>query len=164
FRATLLLVGVYTLIDGIMMAFLVSSMPSLEQDIREGTLDNILLKPINPQLYYFFHSIDFTQFLNALLGLAVIIYASRGYSFSLAQIGLFVISCLAGGTLYYSLWFLWTISAFWFPTNFGRSDLFLSMVQIGRYPASIFRGAGSILFNFLLPFGMVATPASVVLL
>ncbi|BDR60355.1 ABC transporter permease [Lactobacillus xylocopicola] len=164
FNETLLLVGVYTLIDGIMMAFLVSSMPSLEQDIREGTLDNILLKPINPQLYYFCHAIDFTQFLNALLGLAVIVYATWGYQFRLTQILLFIISCLAGSILYYSLWFLWTITTFWFPTNFGRSDLFLSLIQLSRYPSSIYRGAGSILFNFLLPFGMVATPATVVLL
>ncbi len=164
FNETILLVGVYTLIDGLMMACLVSSMPSLEHDIREGTLDTILLKPINSQLYYLLHSVDFTQLLNSILGLIVIIYAVRNLYFSLFQIVCFIISCLFGCVLYYSLWFLWTISTFWFPTNFGRSDLFLSMIQISRYPSSIYKGVGQILFNFILPFGMIAAPAAIVLL
>lgn len=164
FNETILLVGVYTLIDGLMMSCLVSSMPSLEHDIREGTLDTILLKPIIPQLYYLLHSIDFTQLLNSILGLVVIIYAARNLYFNLLQIVCFIISCLFGCCLYYSLWFLWTISTFWFPTNFGRSDLFLSMIQIGRYPSSIYKGVGQILFNFIVPFGMIATPATMILL
>lgn len=164
FKECLLLIGIYTLIDSIMMAFLVKSMPRLENDIREGTLDTILLKPINPQLFYFFGSIDFTQFLNGFLGLAIIFYASRGFGCTATQIFLASLASILGGTIYYSLWFLWTISTFWFPTNFGRTDLFLSMIQISRYPSSIYKGTGSLLFNFLIPLGMVASPAALILI
>lgn len=164
FQACLLLVGVYTMLDGFLMAFLVKSMPLLERDIREGTLDSILLKPINTKLFYFFRSIEFTQFINAILGLAVIIYACQGAAIKPVQVLLFICSCALGCILYYSLWYLWTISAFWFPTNFGRTDLFLSMIQMSRYPATIFRGLGNLMFNVILPFGLVACPATVILL
>lgn len=164
FNECLLLVGVYTMLDGFLMAFLVRSMPMLETDIREGTLDSILLKPINTKIFYFFRSIEFTQFINSLLGLAVVIFACRSYAIGLLQVLCFIISCVLGSILYYSLWYLWTISAFWFPTNFGRTDLFLSMIQMSRYPATIYRGFGSAIFNFILPFGLVACPATIVLL
>lgn len=164
YEECLLLVGVYTMIDGLMMAFLVKSMPMLEKGIREGTLDTVLLKPINPHLFYFFRSIEFTQFINSALGFVIILYACHGSSFSWLQILAFVCSCFLGCILYYSLWYLWTISAFWFPTNFGRNDLFLSMIQMSRYPAVIYHGIGNIIFNFLLPFGLIACPATILLL
>ncbi|MEB3365173.1 ABC-2 family transporter protein [Lactobacillus sp. R2/2] len=44
YKECLLLVGVYTMLDGFLMAFLVKSMPKMENDIREGTLDSVLLK------------------------------------------------------------------------------------------------------------------------
>lgn len=164
FNECLLLVGIYTFIDGFMMGFLIRSMPKLEYDIREGSLDSILVKPLNSQLYYFFRSIDFTQFLNSLLGVGVIIYALTLVKFNWLQLVLALISCILGGIIYYSLWFIWVISAFWFPTNFGRTDLFLSMITIGRYPSVIYKGVGYFIFNFLLPFGLIATPATVVLI
>lgn len=164
FNECLLLVGVYTMLDGFLMAFLVKSMPLLEKDIREGTLDSVLLKPINTKLFYFFRSIEFTQFINAALGLIIVVIACQGKAITWQQLALFVFSCLFGCILYYSLWYLWTISAFWFPTNFGRTDLFLSMIQMSRYPATIYRGIGNLVFNFLLPFGLIACPATIVLL
>lgn len=164
FNECLLLVGVYTMLDGFLMAFLVKSMPLLEKDIREGTLDSVLLKPINTKLFYFFRSIEFTQFINAILGLIIVVIACQGKAISCEQLVLFIFSCLFGCILYYSLWYLWTISAFWFPTNFGRTDLFLSMIQMSRYPAVIYRGIGNLIFNFLLPFGLIACPATIVLL
>lgn len=164
FKECLLLVGVYTMLDGFLMAFLVKSMPKMEADIREGRLDSVLLKPINTKLFYFFSSIEFTQLINSVLGLVVIIYACQGIKISHIQLVCFLFSCVLGCILYYSLWYLWTISAFWFPTNFGRNDLFLSMIQMSRYPASIYRGLGNIIFNFILPFGLVACPATIILL
>ena len=164
YKECLLLVGVYTMLDGFLMAFLVKSMPKMEKDIREGTLDSILLKPINAKVYYFFSAIEFTQLINSVLGLFVIIYACQGISVNIGQVLFFLLSCVFGCILYYSLWYLWTISAFWFPTNFGRNDLFLSMIQMSRYPASIYRGLGNIIFNFILPFGLIACPATIILL
>ncbi|WP_261982350.1 ABC transporter permease [Lactobacillus helsingborgensis] len=35
---------------------------------------------------------------------------------------------------------------------------------MSRYPASIYRGVGNIIFNFILPFGLVACPATIILL
>lgn len=164
FNECLLLVGIYTFIDGIMMSFLIRSMPKLEYDIREGELDSVLIKPMNAQLYYFFRSIDFTQLLNSLLGVAVIVYALISIKFTGINLFLSFLSWLLGCSIYYSIWFIWTISAFWFPTNFGRTDLFLSMITIGRYPAPIYKGVGYFIFNFLMPFGLIATPSAMVLI
>ena len=164
FNECLLLVGIYTFIDGVMMSFLIRSMPKLEYDIREGGLDSVLVKPMPAQLYYFLRSIDFTQLLNSLLGIGIIIYALTFIKFTGIHLIFSFVSCILGGVIYYSIWFIWTISAFWFPTNFGRTDLFLSMITISRYPSTIYTGMGAFIFNFLLPFGLVATPAAVVLL
>lgn len=164
FNECLLLVGIYTFIDGIMMSFLIRSMPKLEYDIREGGLDAVLVKPMSAQLYYFFRSIDFTQLLNSLLGIGIVIYALTTIKFTGIYLIFSFISCILGGAIYYSIWFIWTISAFWFPTNFGRTDLFLSMITIGRYPSTIYTGIGALAFNFLLPFGLIATPAALVLI
>lgn len=163
FNECLLLIGIYTFIDGIMMSFLIRSMPKLEYDIREGELDSILIKPMHAQLYYFLRSIDFTQLLNSLLGIIVIVYALISIKFTGESLFLSFLSCLLGCSVYYSIWFIWTISTFWFPTNFGRADLFLSMVTIGRYPSTIYKGVGFFIFNFLLPFGLIATPAAMII-
>ncbi|MEB3364319.1 ABC-2 family transporter protein [Lactobacillus sp. R2/2] len=126
FKECFLLVGVYTMLDGFLMAFLVKSMPKMEADIREGTLDSVLLKPINTKLFYFFSSIEFTQLINSVLGLSSnYLCVSRISKLVISPTSLFLyFPVYVGCILYYSLWYLWTISAFWFPTNFGRNDLF----------------------------------------
>lgn len=161
---TLLLVGIYTMVDGLMMTFLVQNLPTLEHDIREGQLDSILLKPIDTQLYYFFYAVDFTQLVNFIFGLTVTIYALIHLSINWLYLPIALLCMLAGCILYYAIWFLWTITVFWLPTNFGRSDLFLSMIQMGRYPNTIYRGFGKLLFLVILPVGMIATPTALALL
>ncbi|NRO49701.1 hypothetical protein IMAU30132_02084 [Lactobacillus helveticus] len=38
------------------------------------------------------------------------------------------------------------------------------MITIGRYPAPIYKGVGYFIFNFLMPFGLIATPSAMVLI
>ncbi|WP_261809490.1 ABC transporter permease [Levilactobacillus humaensis] len=157
---TLMLLGVYTTIDGLMMSLLVQNLPKLEHDIREGNLDMVLMKPIDAQLFYIFRSVDTTQLLNSLLGVLVVLYASTKSSISLINLLLFLVMIVGGCVLYYSIWFLWTITTFWFPSNFGRTDLFMSVIQVGRYPSSIYKGVGKVVFMAIIPLGLIATPSA----
>ena len=108
----LFLVGSYTIVDGVMMGLLIRSMGILESDILSGNLDQILLRPFDTQLFYIFRSFNLVQFVNTFFGLAIIFisYGNLNVHLNSLKILFYILSLMCGCIIYYSIWFLITIS------------------------------------------------------
>lgn len=156
------LLGCFQIVDAIVMMLMITNMGTLEHDIRHGLLDKCLVKPIDAQLYYLVESFNFIQFTNIIFGLLLLIYSFNSLnienSILLNSILLFI-GLLFGIVIYVCLWFLVVISAFWFPANFSRSELVLSMNASSKYPRIIFEGLYKTIFSTILPLLLIVSPA-----
>jgi len=161
----LTLIGIYTIIDGLMMGLLIRSMRALENDILSGALDQNLLKPIDTQILYLFKSVSLVQLVNVFFGLAIVVFSvvlQRKIP-TLTELLFTLVSIFMGCIIYYSIWFIVVISAFWFPSTVSRSELFLSVIGVGKYPATIFTGLIKVTLYFILPLVLIANPAMEIL-
>ena len=119
---------------------LIRSMGILESDILSGNLDQILLRPFDTQLFYIFRSFNLVQFVNTFFGLAIIFisYGNLNVHLNSLKILFYILSLMCGCIIYYSIWFLITISSFWFPTKFSKVDVFLNYIGINRLITMLF--------------------------
>jgi len=163
----LTLIGIYTIIDGLMMGLLIRSMRALENDILSGALDQNLLKPIDTQILYLFKSVSLVQLVNVFFGLAIVVFSvvlQRKIPTLTELLFTFtLVSIFMGCIIYYSIWFIVVISAFWFPSTVSRSELFLSVIGVGKYPSTIFTGLIKVILYFILPLVLIANPAMEIL-
>lgn len=166
FYQVLTLVGTFTIVDGIMMGLLIRGMPALEKDILNGTIDQYLLKPFDTQLFYLFRSVNLVQLVNGFFGVVVLIWglASQNRMVTVFEWILFLFSLFVGCVIYYTIWLLIVLTSFWSPSNVSRTELFLSIIGMGRYPSSIFKGVIKIFLTYVIPLTLIANPATRIIL
>ncbi|MDY7232023.1 ABC transporter permease [Hyalangium rubrum] len=166
FGEALLVVGWFTLLQGVLEGAITPSLNGVVEHIRKGTLDFVLLKPADAQFL-----VSTTRFLpwratNVLTGIGIFIYAfhllGRGPSIP----GLFAaLVLLATSTLLlYSLWILTVSAAFFVVRVDNLTYFFQSIFDAARWPAPIFKGALAFVFTFIIPLALMTTfPAEAML-
>ncbi|XXF81658.1 ABC-2 family transporter protein [Myxococcaceae bacterium GXIMD 01537] len=166
FSEALLVVGWFTLLQGVLEGAINPSLQGVVDHIRKGTLDFVLLKPADAQFL-----VSTAKFLpwrgvNVLAGLGLFGYAFHlmGRAPSLPGI---LGACLLLGTstlLLYSLWIL-TVSAAFFVVKVDNLTYFFSSIfDFARWPSSVFRGALAFFFTFVIPLALMTTfPAEAML-
>ncbi|MDA2068153.1 ABC transporter permease [Bacillus cereus] len=162
----IILLGTYVIIDSVMMGLMVNNMGELQDDIIEGNLDTYLTKPIDSQFYASFRRINFPQLTNIISGIFIVVYGylTSNIQFNLKNLALYILLLATGMIIYYSIWFIWTTSAFWWPSNEHRDSLFLNNIIIARFPIDIFNGGIGFIFKTVVPLAIIANPASMVLI
>src|SRR5687768_1761429 len=68
FPQTLVLLAVYYLMDGLIEMFIAPNMREIMNQVREGTLDFVLLKPVSSQFMATFRTINVWRAANLLVG------------------------------------------------------------------------------------------------
>lgn len=161
---SLLLVGVFTLLEGITTTFLAGSLGKMFKHVQEGTLDFILLKPISSQFWLSTHSLSIWGIPNILFGLGVILYS--GTKLNLAPTAYFAgILPIASATLIlYSLWFVMSASSIWFTKIYNLTEVLKGLLEAGRFPMAAYPAAYQFFFTFIVPIGFITTvPAEAIL-
>ncbi|QNK83161.1 ABC transporter permease [Nakamurella sp. PAMC28650] len=155
----LLVMGVFTLIGGIVQAVIQPNMTMLMEDIRNGTFDFVLTKPVGAQLFASARSVQIWQATDILAGLVVIIVAigQLGRRLSIGSILAFVAMLVVGTVIIYCFWMLLTITAFWVVQVEQIVELFEGFFQAGRWPISIYPGWLRIGLTFVVPIGFAVT-------
>ncbi len=161
---SLLLVGIFTLLEGIATTFLAGSLGKIFKHVEQGTLDFILLKPISSQFWLSTHSISIWGIPNILFGLSVILYAG-------SKLGLGPIDYLAGlppiasaVMILYSLWFVMSATSIWFTKIYNLTEVLKGLLEAGRFPMAAYPAAYQFFFTFVVPIGFITTvPAEAIL-
>jgi len=162
-----LLVGCNQFIQQLFRPFFVTNLSNLSELIRKGTLDLLLLQPVNTRFLISVKKFEVGNIANALMGLAVVVYALARLDRvpSPAQWVGFAVVCLAGLSIHYSLMFLLAWIAFWTVRAQGIVWGYYNLFNIARLPESAFpQGLFRRVFTFVLPMLLVANVPSKVLL
>ena len=159
FGEALLVTGWFTLLQGILEGAINPSLTSVVDHIRTGTLDFVLLKPADAQFLVSTARFQPWRATNILTAGVIFVYAFRLLGRSPSPSGLLAAGVLliTSTLLLYSLWILTVSAAFHVVKIDNLSVLFSSIFDAARWPSTIFRGALSFLFTFVIPLTLMTT-------
>ena len=112
FEQALIIQGIYTILNGITNTWFNPNLTEIVKHIREGTLDFVLLKPIDSQFFISLKKINPSGFLEIILGFCLLLYCMKinqiNLNLSFLTLSLITISCSI--CILYSLWFFISVS------------------------------------------------------
>lgn len=162
----LLLTAAYNIIVGLFHVLFSRNFERFSKVIHFGELDNILVKPKDSQFLLSFWLVNYTGIFRVIIGIGLALYILPLLHISVTSdmILMFILLSLAGTTLLYTIWFLVCTTMLWFTTLSNLIDLLYDLNGITRYPAEMYRQVSLYLFFFLLPFTVIITMPTKVLL
>lgn len=170
FGEALLVVGWFTLLQGILEGAINPSLTGVVEHIRKGTLDFVLLKPADAQFLVSTQRFLPWRAFNVLTGVGLFIYAfaQLGRAPSLPGLLTSVLLLATSTLLLYSLWILTVCAAFFVVRVDNLTYLFTSIFDFARWPSPVFqgvaKGALTLVFTYVIPLALMTTfPAEAML-
>jgi ABC-2 type transport system permease protein len=155
----LALLGVYTLVAGVIGVVIQPSMERLMEDVRQGTLDFALTKPEDSQALISVRQVSVWKLVDIGLGAAVLAVALEqlGTTIGVGQAAAFAVALLAGVLIVYSFWLILATTSFWFVRIDNILVIFQSMFQAARWPVGIFPTWLRAILTFVVPVAFATT-------
>lgn len=161
----LMVQGLYTVFDGMATTWLRPNLGAIVTHVREGTLDFVLLKPIDSQFWLSTRTVSPWGLPAILAALALIAWAAAKNGLPSAQLVLLSLALLlASLVILYSLWFVLAALSIWFVKVWNATEVLRQTLVAGRYPVSAYPPALRLVFTFVLPVAFLTTvPAEALL-
>ena len=155
----LALLGIFNAMQGLIQFFLQPNMTRLVGHIRQGTLDFVLIKPVDSQFFVSFRHLVFWRLADVAIGFGLVGYAvwQMAYVPSAVQIGFFALLFLSGMVIVYAFWMGMMIFSFWAVKVDNLSFLFSSFFETARFPVTVYRGALRYLLMYVFPVAFITT-------
>jgi ABC-2 type transport system permease protein len=169
-EAALVVLGLYTLLDGVTSCVLQPNLSRIVGHVQNGSLDFVLLKPIDSQLHLSARYISPWGLPGVLAGLVL---SGWGLVRSLPQglgqqpqaliawligpLAIGLVLLLAAAAILYSLWFVLASLSIWFVKVWNATEVLRSVLVAGRYPISAYPPALRLVFTFVLPVAFLTT-------
>jgi ABC-2 type transport system permease protein len=159
FPQTLVLLAVYYLMDGLIEMFIAPNMREIMNQVREGTLDFVLLKPVSAQFMATFRTINIWRAANLMVGAGLAVYTVRQLSLSIgaAEALSFAVTLGAGLAVIYSFWLVLVTLTFWFVRLENIEQIVWQAFEAGRYPVEIYPGWLRTSLTYVIPVAFVIT-------
>ncbi|MFN6519488.1 MAG: ABC transporter permease [Nostoc sp. CreGUA01] len=163
-EAALLVLGIFTLLQGFSATFLAPNLNRIVRHVQEGTLDFILLKPIGSQFWLSTHTISPWGLPDIIFGCIIIGYAGQRLGVGIDKYLLSVVPLFFGLVILYSLWFLLGSMTIWFVKIYNVTEVLRSLLEAGRYPITAYPTVYRFFFSFVVPVTFLTTiPAQAML-
>jgi ABC-2 type transport system permease protein len=161
----LLVVGWFTLLKGVLDGAVQPALASVVEHIRKGTLDFLLLKPVDAQFMVSTSRFELYRGSDVFGGAFLLGWALHRLHRWPSLTGTLLAALLLTGAvvLLYSIWILVVSLAFVVKVD-NLTYLFSSIYDAARWPAQVFRGALAFLFTFVIPLAMMTTYPALALL
>ena len=164
--AALVVLGIYTLLDGLTSCILQPNLSQIVNHVQNGTLDFVLLKPIDSQFWLSTRRFSPWGLPGIAAGLMLIGWALLRDPATIALQGLVIgiLLLIASALILYSLWFLLASLSIWFVKIWNATEVLRYTLVAGRYPISAYPAGLRLLFTFVLPVAFLTTvPAEALL-
>ena len=166
FEQALIIQAIYTILNGITNTWFNPNLTEIVKHIREGTLDFVLLKPIDSQFFISLKKINPSGFLEIMLGFLLLFFCIRinqiNLNLSFLTLSSITISCSI--CILYSLWFFISTTTIWFVKTWNAIEVLRSFLYIGRFPLNSFSFSLRIFFSVFIPIAFITTIPSEVFL
>jgi len=162
----LLVLAAYICAKALLDGLISPNMLAVVEHVRRGTLDFVLLKPVDSQLMISTGRVVVAKLIDLVSGIVIgAIALSRVHPApSPAALLLALTMLLTGLVIIYSIWLMVVSIAFWLVKVDNLSYLFGSIFDAGRWPITVFRGWVRTMLTFVVPVAVVTSyPALAVL-
>ena len=166
FEEALIIQGIYTILNGITNTWFNPNLSEIVKHIREGTLDFVLLKPIDSQFFISLKKINPSGFLEIMLGICLLLFCIKfnQINLNLSFLCLSLITMTCSICILYSLWFFISTTTIWFVKTWNATEVLRSFLYVGRFPLNSFSFSLRIFFSVFIPIAFITTIPSEVFL
>ncbi|ACA98691.1 MULTISPECIES: ABC transporter permease [Cyanophyceae] len=163
-QEAMLVVGMFTLLQGVANTFFSPNLNRIVQQVQEGTLDFVLLKPISSQFWLSARMISPWGLPDLVLGLGILVYIGLQLGLSPLNYVLSLVPIGFGMLILYSLWFMLGATSIWFVKIYNVTEVLRGFLEAGRYPIVAYPGVFRFFFTFIVPIVFLTTiPAETML-
>lgn len=160
----LIVLGIFTVLQGFSSTFLAPNLNSIVKHVQQGTLDFVLLKPIDSQFWLSSHTLSPWGLPDLVFGGVLIGYAGGRLGLGLGNYLLSAVPLLFGLASLYSLWFMLGATSIWFVKIYNVTEVLRGLLEAGRYPMVAYPTAYRFFFTFVVPVAFLTTvPAEAML-
>ena len=158
----LIVLGVYTIVGGVIQFVIQPNMSRILSEIRLGTFDYVLTKPVDSQLLATLREFHLWRLTDVVIGVVVTVWgvASLHESVSVGDVAAFAFVIVVGVVLVYCIWLVVTAGAFWFVKMDEVHDLFTGMYRAGQYPVTTYPTWLRLVLTYVVPIGFAVTVPS----
>ncbi|HAC63195.1 MAG TPA: ABC transporter permease [Cyanothece sp. UBA12306] len=163
-QEAIIVVGIFTLLQGISATFFVPNLNKIVEQVEQGTLDFVLLKPISSQFWLSCRTLSPWGFSDLIFGVIIILYAGNKLNLSVSNYFLSILTISFGIIMLYSIWFMLGSTSIWFVKIYNVTEVLKSLLEAGRYPMSAYSVGYRFFFTFIIPIAFLTTiPAEAML-
>ncbi|GAB4108850.1 MAG: ABC transporter permease [Phycisphaeraceae bacterium] len=158
-RDALAVVGAFTFLEGAQSSFMSPNRVRVTEHVREGTLDFVLLKPVDSQFWLSVRVLSLWGLPNMLLGVAILAFVAltRSPIPSLTDVLCTAWTLAMALAVLYSLGYLLSTISIWYVKLYNITMAMQALVETGRYPIPAYPPAYQAFFTFVLPVAFMTT-------
>jgi len=162
----MIVVGLSILIGGVIATLFEANLQRIIAMVRDGTMDFVLMKPVDSQFYCTLRHVRLSGLTDIAAGAAVIVYAwtTLGAAARAVDVLLFAVMLAIALALAYSIWLAMGACAFWFVKVDNMQELFRTIWDTARFPATAFSSGLRFMLTFLAPVAFMTTAPAQALL
>src|SRR3990172_9241558 len=137
FGELIALLGVFRLVNTMMIALIWPNTEKFNQSIRDGSMDYTLLQPINSMFLVTFSRVTIWRIWDLVLAI--------------------VLLTVSGAIVIYSLWIVLIALTFWFTKFDNNVTILQALLDAGRYPVTVYPVWLRIIVTYLIPIAVATT-------
>ena len=155
------LLGVFRLVNTMMIALIWPNTEKFNQSIRDGSMDYNILQPVNTMFLVTFSRITVWRIWDLVLAITLIIVGINmsGDTANASSILTFILLTVSGTIVIYSLWIVLIALTFWFTKFDNNVTILQALMDSGRYPATVYPAWLRIIVTFVIPIAVATTIA-----
>lgn len=155
----IVLLGVYYVVQGAQAMLLETSFERFMEHVRLGTLDYILIKPVNSRFMISTRHVQVAQVAQAMLGFVILgVGVTRiGEQVRVVDVIAFALTLACGLALVYCLLLVLSTLSFYFVRVENLLAIFWSFLDAGRFPVDVYPGWLRVTLSTIVPIGIAVT-------
>jgi len=153
------LLGVFRLVNTMMIAIIWPNTEKFNQSIRDGSMDYTILQPVNSMFLVTFSRITVWRIWDLVLAIVLIVIGIHisGDTTSPLSILTFILLTISGAVVIYSLWIVLIALTFWFTKFDNNVTILHALLDAGRYPVTVYPVWLRIIVTFVIPVAVATT-------
>jgi len=153
------LLGVFRLVNTLMIALIWPNTEKFNQSIRDGSMDYTILQPVNSMFLVTFSRITVWRIWDLVLAFILIVVGINmtGDTITALHILTFILLAISGMIVIYSLWIVLIALTFWFTKFDNNVTILQALMDSGRYPVTVYPAWLRIIVTFVIPIAVATT-------
>ena len=159
FGELIALLGVFRLVNTMMVALIWPNTEKFNQSIRDGSMDYTILQPVNSMFLVTFSRMSIWRIWDLLLAIVLIVVGVNmaGDVATPLSIFNFILLTISGAIVIYSLWIVLIAFTFYFTKFDNNVTLLQALLDSGRYPVTVYPMWLRIIVTFIIPIAVATT-------